>query len=334
MVIKMTEEKCGLGCKIAKAKNKILSYPKKAYNAANGVYDEYKTTNAKYEKTALRKTAAPAGQKKKTAASAKKENSLGNKIFKTLQTAAENASKNPQGPFSLYNEPAPVQRRKTSTGNKTKQRIPQTTGWDFNLTETQEWDFNLPESDGWGFNPNEFGDVPKAPAKKKKSSKTESNEWIYRDVIKMMMHTTPIKTAPRTAESLEKYKFINIRQDGNPEYVRFSETYGQVRKGRWELSGIVQASQAAIKNPAKYPDLADEWLDGKVHRLNSPTTFSSAEVLEQIKYEFKAAKIMKNKYLRVTGTTIDEPEKKKSGCRYSGLKKPAVKRTTTTRRKA
>ena len=37
----MAEEKCGFGCKLAKAKNKIVSSASNAYNA----YNEYKTTN-------------------------------------------------------------------------------------------------------------------------------------------------------------------------------------------------------------------------------------------------------------------------------------------------
>ena len=148
------------------------------------------------------------------------------------------------------------------------------------------------------------------------------------------MHTTIMKAAPRNAESLEKYKFISIWQTGNPEYKKFSELYTQVKKGRWELSGRVQASPTAIKNPEKYPDLADEWLDGKEHRLSSSKTFSSADVLEQIRYEFKAAKAMKNKYLKVGGVTVDEPEKAKTGCRYSGIKRTSAKKTTGTKRKA
>lgn len=151
-----------------------------------------------------------------------------------------------------------------------------------------------------------------------------------------MMQTTIMKAAPRKVESLEKYKTIRITQPGNPEYKRFTELYTQTRKGRWELSGIVQASPTAIKNPAKYPDLADEWLDGKEHRLRFPTTFSSAEVLEQIRYEFKAAAAMKNKHLEVAGIVVEEPKKettKKTGCWYDRFKKQAVKKTTRTRRK-
>ena len=123
-----------------------------------------------------------------------------------------------------------------------------------------------------------------------------------------MMHSTPIKSTPRSVESLEKYTFVNIRQDGNPEYKRFSETYAQRKNGRWELSGLVQVSPAAIKNPGKYPDLADEWLDGKEHRLKSPRTFSTAEVIEQIRYEFRAAKAMGNKYLQVGGGYLSDED--------------------------
>lgn len=154
-----------------------------------------------------------------------------------------------------------------------------------------------------------------------------------------MMHSTPIKSTPRSAESLEKYTFINIRQDGNPEYKRFSETYAQRKKSRWELSGLVQASPAAIKNPGKYPDLADEWLDGKEHRLKSPRTYSTAEVIEQIRYEFRAAKAMGNKHLQVTGIVVDkkditEDKPKKTGCWHSRAKKPVTKKTTRRTRSA
>lgn len=168
------EEKCGLGCKIAKAKNKTLSYAKKAYHSANEAYDEYKTTNAKYvaEGSALRKTAVPSGRKKKkstASASAKKENTLGHKIYKAIETAATNASKNPDGPFSLYSDPAPARRRGAA---KTKAaspgygfQQPQETGWGFNLPETNEWDFNFPDR---------FGEVPKASTKKRKTAPKEN----------------------------------------------------------------------------------------------------------------------------------------------------------------
>lgn len=149
----------------------------------------------------------------------------------------------------------------------------------------------------------------------------------------MTVKTVVMKASPRKADSLEKYKTIIVTQPGNPEYKQFTEKYDQVRKGRWKLSGSVQVSPTALKNPAKYPDLADEWLDGKVHRLGSSSTFSSEDVLEQIKYEFRYAGMSKRGHLRVVGI-IDEKEDKpsKPGCWYANLRRSQAKKPALRRR--
>lgn len=122
-----SKEKCGIGCRLAKAKNKTTSYAKRAYNTANEAYAEYKETNAKYvgEGSALRETNVPAGRKKKksspaptekTDAPVEKKQSLGSKIFRAIGTAAQNINENASDSFSLYDSPAFSQRASSGFG--------------------------------------------------------------------------------------------------------------------------------------------------------------------------------------------------------------------------
>ena len=127
----MAEEKCGFGCKLAKAKNKIVSSASNAYNA----YNEYKTTNARYASERVAKRAAPSEtyyveekpkrvrkteyvqEEKVVYVPVQKKQSLGSKIYNAIGTAAQNLNENYPEPFSFYSRaPQTKKTAKASAG--------------------------------------------------------------------------------------------------------------------------------------------------------------------------------------------------------------------------
>ena len=137
----MAEEKCGFGCKLAKAKNKIVSSASNAYNA----YNEYKTTNARYASERVAKRAAPSEtyyveekpkrvrkteyvqEEKVVYVPVQKKQSLGSKIYNAIGTAAQNLNENYPEPVSFYSRAPPKKTAKAPAGYRLVKTAPKKT---------------------------------------------------------------------------------------------------------------------------------------------------------------------------------------------------------------
>jgi len=134
----MAEEKCGFGCKLAKAKNKIVS-------SASNAYNEYKTTNARYASERVAKRAAPSEtyyveekpkrvrkteyvqEEKVVYVPVQKKQSLGSKIYNAIGTAAQNLNENYPEPFSFYSRAPPKKTAKAPAGYRLVKTAPKKT---------------------------------------------------------------------------------------------------------------------------------------------------------------------------------------------------------------
>ena len=191
----LSEKKCGIGCKLARATNKTLSYAKNAYKSANDAYDEYKKTNAEYEaeRQKQREISVPAESvsRRKTETvrekivyvPAQKKQSLGSKIYHAIGTAAQNLNENYPEPFSFYNSPA--------TPKAKKPKAPA----GYRLVK-RESEFMVREV------PNGYRLVKSAPKKKTTKPKAPAG---YR-----LVKTTTAKKKTTKRKAQNRYKFLRM----------------------------------------------------------------------------------------------------------------------------
>lgn len=196
----MAEEKCGFGCKLAKAKNKIVSSASNAYNA----YNEYKTTNARYASERVAKRAAPSEtyyveekpervrkteyvqEKQVVYVPVQKKQSLGSKIYNAIGTAAQNLNENYPEPLSFYSRAPPKKTAKAPAGYRLVKTAPKKTAT-YRYVEDDDDEY-----------------VVVSPPKKK-AKKTVKAPAGYRLV----------RTAPKTRKAAT-YKYI---EEDDDEYV-------------------------------------------------------------------------------------------------------------------